>query len=299
MKPDSATPDPGASTGRIEIVIAVVLVLVIVAGWFLFVDRDRAPESPEQPPSAPVPVDPAPIGEPRPAPQEQEEPRPREPALPDPLPQAEDRPATEIVEAAPEPVDLEQVDAEIRQDLEIVLAPDELERVAPDGLVERLVTTLNSLDGDAVPLRFRPLEQVPGLPKLDEDALVLPDEPDPRYAPYRAMFERLDNTLLVEWFDQHEDALEQAWQAMGEAPEQGFRQRAVEVLEHLADFELPEQRPELVRPEVLYEYADPALEAESWGRKILIRIGPEHASVVQRRLADLARRLDESDEGGQ
>lgn len=298
MKPDSARLQPGISAGRIGIIITVVLVVVIIIGWFLFAGRDSAPEPPEEPPAATVPVDPAPVAERRPAAPEGS-PQPSEPATPDPLPPAVERPATEIIEAEPEPVDLEQVDEEIREDLTVVLAPDELERVARDGLVERLVTTLNSLDGDAVPLRFRPLDHVPGLPKLDEDATALPEEPDPRYAPYRAMFERLDNTLLVEWFEQHEDALEQAWQAMGEAPRQSFRQRAVEVLEHLAEFELPEQRPELVRPEVLYEYADPALEAESWGRKILIRIGPEHASVVQRRLADLARRLDESDEGGQ
>lgn len=293
MKPDSATPQPGTSAGRIEIVIAIVLVVVIIAGWYIFMGRDSAPEPPEDPSPASVPVDPAPVGEGQPEPRERS-PRSPEPVMAEPLPPAVQRPATEIIEAAPEPVDLEQVDAEIRQDLAIVLAPGELERVAPEGLVERLVATVNSLDGDGIPLRFRPLEQVPGLPNLDEDEDALPDDPDPRYAPYRAMFERLDNTLLVEWFEQHEEALEQAWQAMGEAPEQSFRQRAVEVLEHLAGFELPERRPELVRPEVLYEFADPALEAESWGRKLLIRIGPEHASAVQARLADLARRLEES-----
>lgn len=296
MNPSSKPRARHFVAGQIRIVMGLVLIALIGLGWFLISDQqpDVPPESaPPEMPADPVAIDPEPVGEagsPLDAPSH----RPRQPVLPEQLPPALERPATEVIEAEPDPVDLNQVDAEIRSELAIVLSPEQLERVTDDSLIERVVATLNSLDGEAVPLRFRPLEQVPGLPRLNEDVLVLPDDPDPRYAPYRALFDQIDNILLLEWFERHEDALEQAWQALGEERQSSFRRRAIEVLDHLAQFEPPGQRPALERPEVLYTYADPTLEALSWGRKILIRIGPDHAAVVQARLADLARRLENS-----
>lgn len=198
--------------------------------------------------------------------------------------------------AAPEPepkIALERQQQLLREDLAVRLGPGQLEMVVDERLIQRLVTTVNSLDGAPVPLRFRPLAHVPDLPRLDRDGdeSRLPESPDPRYLPYRAMFDRLDAVEMAELFDRYEPALEKAWQALGEHPGQTFRQRAVEVLEHLSEFELPASRPAVHQPRVLYEYIDPSLEQLSWGRKILVRIGPAHAPAVQRQLAALAERL--------
>lgn len=188
-------------------------------------------------------------------------------------------------------LDLQQ--RQLREDLAARLGPGQLEMIAEERLLGRLVTTVNSLDGAPVPLRFRPLAHVPGLPRLErkDSELRLPEMPDLRYRPYRAMFDRMAVTEMAELFDRYEPALEKAWQALGENAGQTFRQRTIEILEHLAEFELPEDRPAVQQPKVLYEYIDPALEQLSWGRKILVRIGPEHAAPVQRKLAALAERL--------
>lgn len=206
-----------------------------------------------------------------------------------------DRPArSESDVSVPEPdISLERQQQLLREDLAVRLGPGQAEMIVEEQLLERLVTTVNSLDDAPVPLRFRPLVHVPGLPRLDEDGddLTLPAMPDPRYRPYRAIFDRLDVVEMAELFDRYEPALEKAWQALGEHSGQTFRQRSIEILEHLAEFELPASRPALHQPEVLYEYIDPSLEQLSWGRKILVRIGPEHAPQVQRKLAALAQRL--------
>lgn len=201
------------------------------------------------------------------------------------------------IETRAEPeISLDRQQQLFREDLAVRLGPSQLEMVAEEQLLERLVTTLNSLDGAPVPLRFRPLSHVPGLPLLasddDSNNLGLPETPDPRYRPYRAMFDRMDAVELAELFYRYEPALEKAWQALGENAGQTFRERAIEILEHLAEFEVPADRPALHQPKVLYEYADPALEQLSWGRKILVRIGPEHAAAVQRKLSALAERLE-------
>lgn len=197
-------------------------------------------------------------------------------------------------DAAPEPeISLDRQQRQLREDLALRLGPGQLEVIVEERLLERLVTTANSLDRAPVPLRFRPLAHVPGLPRLaGEDAeLRLPETPDPRYRSYRAMFDRMDAVEMAELFDRYEPALEKAWQALGEQAGQTFRQRTIEILEHLAEFELPASRPALHQPKVLYEYIDPSLEQLSWGRKILVRIGPEHAPAVQRKLEALAERL--------
>ena len=197
-------------------------------------------------------------------------------------------------EAAPEPeISLDRQAQLLREDLAVRLGPGQAEMIVEQRLLERLVTTVNSLDGAPVPLRFRPLVHVPGLPRLveDNDELRLPGTPDPRYRSYRALFDRLEAVEMAELFDRYEPALQNAWQALGEPSGQTFRQRSIEILEHLAEFELPDSRPALHQPKVLYEYIDPSLEQLSWGRKILVRIGPEHAPSVQRKLAALAARL--------
>lgn len=197
-------------------------------------------------------------------------------------------------ETIPEPeLSLDRQQQLLREDLTVRLGPGQLELIVEERLLERLVTTVNSLDGAPVPLRFRPLAHVPGLPRLARDGedWQLPETSDPRYRNYRALFDRLDAVEMAELFDRYEPALEKAWQALGEHSGQTFRQRSIEILEHLAEFDLPASRPALHQPKVLYEYIDPLLEQLSWGRKILVRIGPEHASPVQHKLAVLAERL--------
>ena len=47
----------------------------------------------------------------------------------------------------------------------------------------------------------------------------------------------------------------------------------IEILDHLIATPVPPDTIVLKQPNVLYEFADPALEAESAGRKLLFRMG--------------------------
>ena len=47
----------------------------------------------------------------------------------------------------------------------------------------------------------------------------------------------------------------------------------------------------LVRPKVLYEFADPDLETRSAGQKIVLRMGRENALRVKAKLAEIRREL--------
>ena len=43
----------------------------------------------------------------------------------------------------------------------------------------------------------------------------------------------------------------------------------------------------LVRPNVMYTYADPGLESRSAGQKLLLRMGPDNAAVIKAKLKEL------------
>ena len=74
-------------------------------------------------------------------------------------------------------------------------------------------------------------------------------------------------------------------------PNAYFNDRAVAVIDELLTTPEPEQPIPLVRPHVLYEYADPELEALSAGQKLLLRMGPDHAARVKAVLAEIRQRI--------
>jgi DUF3014 family protein len=47
----------------------------------------------------------------------------------------------------------------------------------------------------------------------------------------------------------------------------------------------------LLRPRVLFEFAEPDLETRSAGQKILLRMGPENAARVKAKLREIRREL--------
>ena len=58
---------------------------------------------------------------------------------------------------------------------------------------------------------------------------------------------------------------------------------------------VPEEPPRVVRPHVLFEYEDPALEALSSGQKLLLRMGAENSARAKQALEALRSRIATTD----
>jgi hypothetical protein len=80
--------------------------------------------------------------------------------------------------------------------------------------------------------------------------------------------------------------LQQSYQNLG-YPSGYFNDRLVQVIDVMLATPQPAGPIELVRPNVMYTYADPALEARPAGQKLLIRMGPENAAVIKAKLMEL------------
>jgi len=156
---------------------------------------------------------------------------------------------------------LDQSDEYFKLDLVGLFGSGIAELLADTAVIEKIVATIDNLPRDHVAERIRPLGGVVGSYMADGQ------DGSGQYTVNAANYRRYDFLVnLLANVDQ--EAL-------------------VEVIDHLLETpEVPEPL-ELVRPHVLYEYADPDLEALSSGQKLLLRIGNEHAVRVKQFLEEI------------
>lgn len=231
------------------------------AYYFVWSQRDEP-----SPPSAPlVASEPMPA---KPAPQPQER---------HPVPAAKEDPAKPLPK-------LEESDTLMRETVSGIVGRKAFEAmVRPTDLVRRIVATVDNLPRETAPRRMLPLEQVPGR--------FVPGEANAaRYAPYVRVLESLDARAVVQRYFQMYPLFQRAYVELG-YPEGSFNDRLVEAIDDLLAAPELAAEPELVRPKVLYQFTDPALEGLSAGQKIMLRMGAAHAARVKAKLRELRREL--------
>lgn len=238
-----------------------VAVCAVAAGAYFW--QQGAKEAP------PVPPAPAPAPEARPAPQVQF-----------PVPQAGD-PAS-----LPS---LEQSDTALRKLLASLFGREAFEKFfSPQDIVRRIVATLDNLPRAKLAQRLMPVRPAAGPMLLAGDAenRSIGAANAARYAPYVAMAEAVDAGELVAAYVRHYPLFQQAYRELG-YPQGNFNDRLVEVIDHL--LAAPEIRGpvRLAQRKVLYEFADPELEARSAGHKMLMRIGAGNAARLKARLREI------------
>ena len=159
-----------------------------------------------------------------------------------------------------------------------------------EALIEKVVATVDNLPRQRLAERLRPLDGVEGSFEVEPGSTPDTYRPSARnYARYDtlvAMFTAPPPDAIVATYRRFYPLLQEAYVNLG-YPEGYFNDRVVEVIDLLLATPIPAEPPELVRPHVLYEYADEELEALSSGQKLLLRIGPEHAEAVKARLAEI------------
>jgi hypothetical protein len=110
-----------------------------------------------------------------------------------------------------------------------------------------------------------------------------------RYRAYIVAMEGVEAKRLVATYVQLYPLFQAAYQELG-YPNGYFNDRLIEAIDDM--LAAPDvAQPKLAQPKVLYEFADPALEELSAGRKILVRMGPENAKRVKDKLRAIRREL--------
>ena len=162
----------------------------------------------------------------------------------------------------------------------------------PDEFVKKLVATVDSLARSDVAARMNPAKAPAGefVTAGEGDALVLGAANFARYTPWIELVDSLDADATAALYKRLYPQFQAAYENLGN-PDGYFNDRMIEVIDHLLSAPEAPATIALVRPNVYYEFADPALESQSAGRKLLLRMGPGHAARVKAKLTEIRGRI--------
>jgi hypothetical protein len=261
---------PRAPTGRNAAVLVALALLAGVAGYYLW------PRAPATPPAAP--------------------------SLPASTANPADRPESGIqhpIEQVPGAADvqgqlpaLDDSDAVARDSLAAILNDEWMRLVVPEGIVRRIVATVDNLPRQTVAPRIVPVRPVPGA----FDVTAAPNGASiaagnaRRYGDYVRAAEAVDTARLVGFYVRLYPLFQQAYAELG-YPKGYFNDRVVAVIDHLLAAPEPKGPVLLTQPKVLYQYADADLEQRSAGQKMMMRVGLDNELRLKAKLREIRRAL--------
>lgn len=255
-------------------IAAVVLILV---GGYLYLNYQGKPE-----PKAPAVME-------APPPEESNA------LVRNPVPEAVPAPAADPFAALlPDPLPaLDGSDAVMLKLAEFLLGkPELLALVVPQEIIRRIVITVDNLPARNVPQNRLPLKQPEGkfAAAKDGENFVLDSSNYQRYNRHVALMNGLDTRRVADAYVHLYPLFQNAYRELG-YPKAYFNDRLILAIDNL--LATPEAQGPLVltQPAVFYQYADPQLEALSAGQKLLLRMGPDNAAVVRKKLAELRKEL--------
>ena len=164
--------------------------------------------------------------------------------------------------------------------------------VHPTELVRRIVATVDNLPRETAPRRVMPLEPVPGVFGVSGagEEVTLNADNSLRYAAYVRVFEMLDTRTLAQRYAESYPLFQRAYAELG-FPDRRFHDRLLEAIDDMLEAPVPAGPVKLLRPKVLYQFADPELEGLSAGQKVMVRMGAENAAKVRAKLREIRREL--------
>ena len=241
------------------------LVVVAAAGAWYYLQQRPAPQTPAAAPEAPIAAS-----------------APPETAIEHPAP------VSQGASLAPLP-SLNDSDSPLRDALADVAGPAAVAQyLVPENLIRRIVVTVDNLPRQKVPAAKRPVIGIPGsfLAQGDEEHPTVDPRNFERYKAAVGVLGKLDAQRLAAAYLRFYPLFQQAYEDLG-YPKGYFNDRLVQAIDSLLATPEHAGAIELARPNVMYTFADPALEARPAGQKLLLRMGPENAAIVKAKLREL------------
>lgn len=188
--------------------------------------------------------------------------------------------------AGPSMPALADSDTAVRGELETLAGKAPVESLLiPTQIIQRWVAFINSLDQEGLSVAQWPIRRVPGYPQVgahDQD-LVLDASNTKRYDAYLGMVRAVDAKAFVAFYFRYYPLFQRAYEQLGYGGHY-FNTRLLHVIDKLLATPTVTGPIKLVRPNVMYKFADPELESLSFGQKALIRLGPDGEQTVKDQL---------------
>lgn len=204
-------------------------------------------------------------------------------------------PVDPLVESAPDPdipppqplPALSESDGEVTEQLAALVGAEVLGTYfVLEQVINRIVATVDSLDSRQVAPLVLPVKPAAGtFMTQGVDTLSIHPGNAQRYSPYVRIAATVDAARVVELYVRYYPLFQEAYAELGK--EAYFNDRLVEIIDHLLATPEPEGSLELARPEAVYVFADPELEALSAGQKLMLRMGSSNAAIIMDKLTEL------------
>lgn len=164
--------------------------------------------------------------------------------------------------------------------------------LVPDNIIRNIVVTVDNLSKKKVAPDKRPIMATSGqfMTRGTGEQLTISPENYARYQPFIDVVKSVDTDQLVQLYYHFYPLFQSAFDDLG-YQDSYFNDRLIAAIDHLLATPDVTGPVVLVQPNVMYLYADPALEALSAGQKTLIRMGPANEALIKNRLTDLKARL--------
>jgi len=188
----------------------------------------------------------------------------------------------------PFPKKLPEVDTYLQRQLPALLRDRSLLRLLRlEHFIGRLVVFIDQLPEKDLPRQHLPVKPptTPFLVDQRNGHAVISPENARRYTPYVRLLTAIPQPTLLHIYRGLYPLFQQAWRQTGQPGY--FNDRLIEVIDHLQATPLPAEPLSLVRHINRYRFADPHLEAESAGRKLLLRCGRQNARALLEWLKEL------------
>jgi len=194
--------------------------------------------------------------------------------------------------------ELEQSDAPLLQALGELLARKWLVYILGDGVIQRIVATVDNLPRERLPAGVMPLKPVPRtfVTAGKGSTLAVGARNSSRYSAHVQLVRAVDAAKLVALYVRFYPLFQRAYEALGN-PSAYFNDRLVVAIDDLLAAPELTGPIKLVKSGSLYEFADPALEGRSAGQKLMVRMGGENSALVKAKLREI-RRLVATGAGG-
>ena len=193
-----------------------------------------------------------------------------------------------VADAKPLP-ELSDSDPPLLESLTALFGAKPLEEfLNPQDIIRHLVVTIDNLPNKKVALRLSPIKQMPQkfLTQGTPDSPVLSAENYARYAPFVRIVQAADAKSVAALYFHFYPLFQRAYEDLG-YPGQYFNDRLVKVIDHLLETPEVAGPVALTQPNVFYEFADPELQARSFGQKAMIRMGKENVAALKTKLRQL------------
>ncbi len=160
--------------------------------------------------------------------------------------------------------------------------------LVPKAIIRHIVVTVDNLPRAKVAANLRPIQATPGRTIVDQQggATLLSQSNYARYAPFVDAVRALSMKSLAALYFRLYPLFQQAYQSLG-YPNQYFNDRLVEAIDSMLATPQVQGPIPLVQGKVFWQFANPQLEALPAGQKLLLRMGPQNAAVIESQLRRL------------